>query len=404
MLRSMDKSKTQHDFKGLTDFFHGFKSGLRKDSQGRSKTWTHDELDEIVANTNARIEKNMFSGAPFVVGHPKTNDPAYGWTKNVKRDGDTLLIKGDEATLHKEFADGVESGLWPNRSIRIGKGKDGFYLAHVGFLGAAPPAVDGMDAVYAADEGEFFDYADNDTYTPNVLVRTLRRFREYIINKDDIETADNIIPDHEIESLGDHVNRLREENNPNQPTTSFNKPDSEGDKTMSDFTQADIDAAVEKARKDERTKVEGDFSKQLSDKDTELKGEREQRLRADFTKQVDDLVTANKITPAQSEGMVDFMLQLADGEATEFEFSAGEGDKKTTFKKTPVAFFTDFVSKIGKQVDTGETDFTDGDLDFNGDANAMAKAATDYQAEQELKGVTVSASDAVAHVTKGAKQ
>jgi len=406
MLRSMTKPNTQHDFKGLTDFFPVFSSGTHTDSAGRTKPWTNDELDEIVANTKARAEKNLFSSAPLVVGHPKNNDPAFGWLLDVKREGDVLLAKADEKTLHDEFIKGVEKGLWPNRSVRIGKGKDGLYLRHVGFLGAAPPAIEGMDAVYAADEGEFFDYADADTYTPNVLTRFMRGVRDFIIDKFDIETADKVIPDYQIESMTGHVNGLREQNNPETSLSSFNKPEPKGDVTMPrEYSEAEIEQIQKDAAEAATKKAEAEFAKKEADFTSTISDERAKRLRADFTKQVDELTTEGKVTPAQAEGMVDFMLSLdAAGEATEFEFSAGEGDKAETKKLKPVDWFASFTKSIGKQVDLGESGAGDDTVtDFGGDADAIAKAATDYMAAEAVKGVTISASDAVAHVTKGAK-
>ena len=403
MLRGMTTQNKQHDFKGLTDFFSVFKAGTQTDSKGNTKDWTHEELDQIVSNTKARAEKNIFNGSPLVVGHPATNGPAYGWLLDVKRDGDDLQVKADDKTLHDEFANGVEEGRWPNRSVRIAKDDNGFYLAHVGFLGAAPPAVKGMDAIYAADEGEFFDYADADTYTPNVLTRFMRGMRDFIIDKFDIETADKVVPDYQIESMTSHANSLHDNEDPDQPLTSFNKP--EGDKSMSEFTQAQLDEAVEKARQEERIKAEGDFSQKKADLESELNKAREDRLRVDFAAQVDALVDAGQLTPAQAEGMVDFMLALdAAGEATEFEFSTGEGDKAETKKQSPVDWFTNFTKSIGKQVELGESGAGDDTVtDFGGDPQAIANAAVEYQSAQATKGVTVSISDAVAHVTKGAK-
>ena len=158
------KGSTSHDFNGLCKWFSIFMGGEQVDSKGTKRVWSETELDEIVNNTQKRINRDLFSGAPLVVGHPKTDSPAYGWTSEIKRVRNTILIKGSK--LHAAFAKGFKKGQWPNRSIRIAKGKDGLYLRHIGFLGAVPPAIEGMNSVYnktrnktCLNNDECFDYS-----------------------------------------------------------------------------------------------------------------------------------------------------------------------------------------------------------------------------------------------------
>lgn len=96
--------------------------------------------------------------APVVVGHPATNAPAYGWVKGLRMEGDRL-----KATLHKidpEFAELVKAGKYrkvsasfymPDHPNNPTPGK--LSLRHVGFLGAQPPAVQGLKPVEFADGG-----------------------------------------------------------------------------------------------------------------------------------------------------------------------------------------------------------------------------------------------------------
>ncbi len=361
MLHGMDKSKTQtHDFKGLNDFFPAFVGGEQVDSNGTKKAWTGKELDQIVANTKKLIDKNIFSGAPMVIGHPKADAPAYGWIQDLKREGSVLSVKGDK--LHDEFAEGVEKGLWPNRSIRIGKGVDGFYLKHVGFLGAVPPAIEGMDSIYnASTDDECFDYSYQDSITPNILSRMMRRMRDFIIDKFDIETADKIIPDYEIESLSDHASSLREEDTKSTPSYSKPEPKKTGDEPMTQFSQTQLDDAVEAAVKKATKHLNADFSQKEKTHETALTAERNKRLVVEFSEAITALVDDGKLLPAQAEGMSEFMLQLSDAEEANFEFSAGEKGKEETFKKSPLKWFNDFTKALGKQIDFKESDAGDDD-------------------------------------------
>jgi len=394
MLHGMDKSNIKtHDFKGLDDFFPAFVGGEQVDSNGTKKVWTDDELDQIVSNTKKLIDKNIFSGAPMVVGHPKTDAPAYGWVQDLKRDGKVLSVKGDK--LHDEFAQGVEKGLWPNRSIRIGKGADGFYLKHIGFLGAVPPAIEGMDSIYnAATDDECFDYS-SDSYTPNVLGRMMRRIREFIINKFDVETADSVMPDYEIESLSDHANSLRDEDS--DTPTSYSKPEPKktGAEPMTEFSQEQMDAAVEKAAKKAKEDAEAEFSKKEDNHKNELTAERNKRLAVEFSKNITALVDEGKLLPAQAEGMAEFMLQLSDADEANFEFSAGEEGKEEKLKKSPLKWFNDFTAALGKQIDFKESDAGDDDgpngssdfsvqgADVNADRLELHNKASEYMDSHE---------------------
>ncbi|MEI9885919.1 MAG: hypothetical protein WDN08_05345 [Rhizomicrobium sp.] len=81
-----------------------------------------------------------------MVGHPSSDAPAYGWAAGLKMDGDRLVADVDQ--LDPGFAEIVKAGRFKKISPSFyepdGKGnpKPGaYYLRHIGFLGAQPPAV-----------------------------------------------------------------------------------------------------------------------------------------------------------------------------------------------------------------------------------------------------------------------
>jgi hypothetical protein len=131
------------------DWIQVFKTGTHTDSSGTERTWTQDDLDKIVSNYDASNEQ-----APIVLGHPKTDDPAYGWVDALKRDGDVLLAKVSK--LCPEFVKWVEEGLYRKISIALSSDLD---LRHIGFLGAATPAVKGL-------ENAFCEYESDAPYAP----------------------------------------------------------------------------------------------------------------------------------------------------------------------------------------------------------------------------------------------
>lgn len=111
-----------------------FRAGRWTDNRGRTRQWTEADLDRMVASYDPANHE-----APAVIGHPRDNHPAYGWVEAVRRVGDRLEARFRQ--IVPEFAEMLKKGLFKKRSISIYP--DG-RLRHVGFLGAAAPAVQGL--------------------------------------------------------------------------------------------------------------------------------------------------------------------------------------------------------------------------------------------------------------------
>lgn len=392
MLRGMDLRL--HDFKGFDDFVEIFKSGTHTDANGITEKYTNNDLDDIIRNHNET------DPAPIVIGHPKTNDPAFGWVGELKRDGGSLLFKAKE--VEPEFAKMVAAGRYRKRSVRIRKSTNGYALKHVGFLGAKPPAIGGLAAMnFAEADSETHDF-EADSYTPNILARTLRRLREHFISKDGMEVADQILPNYEIEALTDYSNELDKQNK--ESASAFSEPnnnDDRGGDTVMSFSQEEVDKAAKTAADKAKKDAEAEFAENETNLKQQLADEKRKRLTKEFQSEIDSLVDAGKLTPAQAEGMPEFMLGLSDEAEAEFEFSQGEGDKKSTIKKSPIAWFRQFAESLGKQIDMSEHKGGDGkDLDAT-DPVAIAKAAREFQQSEQNAGREITTAQAVRHVTEG---
>jgi len=88
--------------------------------------------------------------APLTVGHPASNLPAYGWVKGLSVNADGRLVM-DPHQVEPQFAEMVSAGRFKKRSAAFyppqhpSNPKPGtWYLRHVAFLGAQPPAVAGL--------------------------------------------------------------------------------------------------------------------------------------------------------------------------------------------------------------------------------------------------------------------
>lgn len=164
--------------------------------------------------------------APLVIGHPKHDAPAYGWVKSLSVTG--AALDAEPSQVDPEFAELVSSGRFKKISASFYRPDSPsnpvpgvFYLRHVGFLGAQPPAVKGLKAVEFgdSDEGivEFADWADIQNAS------LWRRMRDWLIEQFGMDTADKIVPDYAIGTLEEEARRESSEAQPSFSETSASR-------------------------------------------------------------------------------------------------------------------------------------------------------------------------------------
>lgn len=125
-------------------WFDVFRTGTHTDSAGTEREWTTEDLDTMVAAYNASSQE-----APLVLGHPGTDDPAFGWITKLERAGDILRAKAER--IAPELIDWVRQGYYKNVSIAL---YPNLLLKHIGLLGAVPPAVKGLTPPQFAENPE----------------------------------------------------------------------------------------------------------------------------------------------------------------------------------------------------------------------------------------------------------
>ena len=142
------------------DFFEGqwievFRAGDQTDSSGNTRKWTDSDLKKIVKLYSEQTDHE----APLVIGHPKDNDPAYGWVEALKTDGKMLYAQFKQVA--KGMSEAVETGLLKKRSISL---YPNLLLRHIGFLGAVPPAVKGLADIQYKEEDNLIsiEYSENE--------------------------------------------------------------------------------------------------------------------------------------------------------------------------------------------------------------------------------------------------
>jgi hypothetical protein len=156
---------------------HIFKAGKHTSAAG-----TTLEFGEDVVREAAEAYDPALHEAPIVVGHPKDNGPAFGWISALEYSDGQLDALPHQ--VNADFAELVQQGTYKKVSASFyapdakANPKPGtFYLRHVGFLGAQPPAIKGLDGVeFNEDDDGVIEFAA-EWETAGVF----RRLREFII-------------------------------------------------------------------------------------------------------------------------------------------------------------------------------------------------------------------------------
>ncbi|MBW2673861.1 MAG: hypothetical protein JRD89_10680 [Deltaproteobacteria bacterium] len=375
------------NFKGFDDWIPIFKTGRHTDSARNIREWTEGDLDRIVDKYDPANHE-----APIVIGHPEESAPAYGWAEKLKREGGILYAKARDVV--PEFADMVKKGLYKKRSISL---YPDLTLRHIGFLGATPPAVKGLsNMAFSGGDAVTIEFSDTPSWIWNNIADVFRSIRDWIIEKEGVETADQIIRDWNIEDIRAQANKpeddvaqvaYREKTNNKEVTTMEFKDKLKGllgtlgidvSKIPDDalpgkapegsgavmFSEADIEAAKKKAAADERKKTELEFA------------EKERKTREDARKEeistwCEAQVKEGRLTPALVKyGVPEIMNSLASNEDI-IEF--GEAKEKATMYDRFKALFE---TELPKLINFGEIATRDTDVSGSGDAGGKLETLT----------------------------
>ncbi|MBW4975437.1 hypothetical protein KZZ08_17535 [Roseovarius mucosus] len=138
----------------MTKPLHIFRAGRHTAQSGQSFEFSEAEVEGIATAYDPALHE-----APIVVGHPRTDAPAYGWVKRLRAEGAELFAEPDQ--VEPAFAEMVRAGRFKRISASFYPPQSAanptpgaYYLKHVGFLGAQPPAVKGLKAAEFAEDAE----------------------------------------------------------------------------------------------------------------------------------------------------------------------------------------------------------------------------------------------------------
>lgn len=181
------------------DTLQCFKPGTHLAMNGAELAFAESDLAATAGAYNPALHE-----APLVVGHPELDAPAYGWVRSLRFAAGAL--EAEPHQVDPAFADLVNRGAFKKLSAAFWSPDAPsnpvpgvFYLRHIGFLGAAAPAVKGLRTPKFAggDEGvvEFSEWDDVDNAS---LWRSLR---DWLLGKFGQEAADQALPPYLVASV-----------------------------------------------------------------------------------------------------------------------------------------------------------------------------------------------------------
>ena len=324
--------------------------------------------------------------APIVVGHPATDAPAYGWISGLAVAGDRL--QAQPSGVDAAFAELVRQQRFKHVSASFytptapGNPKPGvYYLRHVGFLGAQPPAVKGLKPVnFAAGTDGVVEFSD--AWTIGTIARLLRGLREWIIGREGQDAADRALPTWDLDALTEQAAMERSEaiaapayaeptpqQEPQVPDTTAPAPDP-GAARIAEL-QAEVD----------RLRIQ---SAAFAEREAEAR-------RADDAAFLERLTTEGRLLPATRPLAAGLLAALDGGEALAF----AEGRQA----ETPRLALRALLAAAPVAVHFGEI-APPGAVLTRDDPQAIALAAQQLQDKERAAGRDISFAEAVDRVAQ----
>lgn len=365
-----------------------FRPGTHTDMHGNSLSFGESDIADMATAYDPAL-----SEAPIVVGHPKASAPAFGWIASLTTNGDRLLATPKQ--VDPAFAELVRAGRYKRVSASFylpdspsNPRPGSYYLRHVGFLGAMPPAVKGLAPVEfaAADSADVVtvEYGEESAGLIARVAGLLRGLRDYIIEREGTGKADAVLPSWQLESLLDNATALAAGSDIPAYSESVIAPTHDG--------PAKDSGAIPK----EQTMDNAELAKRIADLEARESALALRQRESDAQAVVNAAIRAGQLTPAQAEGLASFMAACSDEQTVSF---AEHGSVKTM---SPSAFMVDFLGRLPVQVDFAERAARQpGDSD-DVTPGTLAQRAVAYRERLAKDGILITTADAVLAVDNGA--
>lgn len=325
-----------------------FKAGIHTDSNGKTKTWTKQDLIKIKESTE---KSGTF---PHVIGHVKDNKPAWGWNDSALRiKGDVLYAKTENAI--PEFENWLKKGLYKKRSVSI---RPDMSVRHIAWLGAKAPAIKDLPNEYL----EYSEDLNNDTvveFSEEDVVRNqnwkfqdvaglFQSLRDFLLLKEkDIETVNNILPAWRINNIEEKMElpeKVKNFSEKNKKGDNMPEPDKIDYSKLAAEMLKQQEEAKKTSQKGEDGAKKDEEVKKLADENKKLKKTQKQKEFSEFLEK-----NVKKIPAGLRSDFSDFM-EILDEKGEDFDFS--ENDEKKP--KSAIERFKKAIESLPDVVEFGE--------------------------------------------------
>lgn len=355
---------------------------------GRDYEFTPEDLA-----ASAQAYSPAAFAAPWVKGHPASDDPAQGWARSLEWDGEYLWAESDR--IDPAFAEEVRAGRWGKISPRFFLPDDPsnpvpgtYYLRHIGWLGAAAPANKRLPAPQFADPDGQVSFVDGPELpdpifadgAPRWSLRTLadwaRRLREHFIEKDGRDAADKAVPEYVITELEAAGQDPIDEAMASIPgfAAPIESPEVPGGHQPGDDPMADENSAAQVAFAEREAELQ-QRQADIDAREQRLAEQEAERHQAGCAAFADGLVNEGRILPADAS----FVAALLAGIPDDDQVSFADGDNQVT--AAAAERLRDFLSRLPVQVDFAERAAPEADA--AGAAGASFAAPAGYSVDPQ---------------------
>jgi hypothetical protein len=370
---------------------HIFKPGRQTAMSGATLDFSESDLAACAQAYDPALHE-----APLVIGHPKHDGPAYGWVKSLSAGKDGLSAEPQQ--VDAQFAELVDKGSFkkisasfytpdaPNNPV-----PGVYYLRHVGFLGALPPAVKGLREVsFAEQEDGVVEFGD---WGHDVNAGLWRRMREWLLTKFGQEAADQVVPDWQIESIREAAQQ------PADTALRVAFAETSQAPAVASTAEPSQENHVNEQEAAALTAENTQLKQQLADAQAQREAEQATKRHTQNVSFAEGLISGGTLAPKHQAAVVAF-LDFSEANTT-LEF--GEGDAKQPLATA----FKAFLSDLPKVVDFGEHATKDkagqaaatGTVDF-GENVDQGRLAKDREIRQHMQTHGVDYATAATHVMK----
>ncbi len=309
------------------------KPGRFLDSSGVEREFTESDLQATADAYSVELHE-----APITIGHPKDNAPAFGWIRGVRLENGELQLIPDQ--INPDFAEMVRAGAFKKHSIALYPPDDPrnpkpgvWYPRHIGFLGAQPPAIKGLPAAEFDDGDDWVQFDEIDVGSARwSIVRLFRGLRDYLIERDGRESADDVLPAWTIDQVEEAFSM--DENDRNH-SAHFSEED--------EMTQNANDLAAREAELKKR-------EQRIQQQEKAAKDAAATRRREGAVQFAEQLADSGRILPRHKDRVAEILTAIDGDEPEEIEFAEGS----QTVKKTSADALREFLLELPEQVNFSE--------------------------------------------------